>query len=128
VYNALLRLLQNSPVTQNPQIVELMIYGENAFRFKIRATVDPTITFQVWVNCNPRHTRYAYQLFKYGNTLLRWDNSPHYPGIASFPHHLHDAQDQVHPATMSGDPLRDLPLVLTEINLYLSTQDTNIEE
>lgn len=36
MYNALLRLLQNSPVTQNPQIVELMIYGENAFRFKIK--------------------------------------------------------------------------------------------
>jgi hypothetical protein len=127
VYDALLRLPQNSPVTQNPQIVELMIYGENAFRFKIRATVDPTITFQVWVNCNPHHTRYAYQLFKYGNTLMRWDNAPHYPGIVSFPHHLHDAQDQVHSTTLSGDPLQDLSLVLTEISLYLSMQDAHAE-
>ncbi len=122
MYNALLRLLQNSPVTQNPQIVELMIYGENAFRFKIRATVDPTITFQVWVNCNPRHTRYAYQLFRYGNTLLRWDNAPHHPGIAGFPHHLHDAQDQIYPTALSGNPEEDLPAVLNEIAHYLSAE------
>lgn len=126
MYNALLRLLQNSPVTQNPQIVELMIYGENAFRFEIRATVDPTITFQVWVNCNPRHTRYAYQLFRYGNTLLRWDNAPHYPGIVGFPHHFHDAQDQIYPTALSGNPEADLPAVLTEIAQYLSAEDADI--
>lgn len=128
MYNTLLRLLQDSPITQNPQIVELTIYGENAFRFKIRATVDPTITFQVWVNYNPRHTRYAYQLFRYGNTLLRWDNAPHYPDVAGFPHHLHDVQDRIYPTALSGNPEKDLPVVLTEIAGYLSAEYVQMQK
>jgi hypothetical protein len=36
-----------------------------------------------------------------GLLIKRWDNAPHYPGVDTFPHHLHDgAEDQVmrHPA------------------------------
>lgn len=31
-----------------------------------------------------------------GLFIKRWDNAPHYPGIDTFPHHLHDgAEDRV---------------------------------
>jgi hypothetical protein len=36
-----------------------------------------------------------------GLLIKRWDNAPHYPGVRTFPHHLHDgAEDYVvsHPA------------------------------
>lgn len=122
MYDALLRLLQASPITHNPQITDLKTYGQNAFRVKMRAMVTPTLTLQVWLNHNSHHTRYAYQLFSDGDTLLRWDNVPHHPYFkTNFPHHFHDAQGRIAPSTLQGDPLRDLPVVLAEIERYLST-------
>jgi hypothetical protein len=121
MYSALLRLLEASTVTSNPQITDLKTYGRNSFRVKIRATVSPTLTFQIWLNRNPHHTRYAYQLFGQGGTVLRWDNAPHYPHLGtSFPHHLHNEQGQAAPSLLQGDPLQDVPVVLSEIQRYLS--------
>lgn len=122
MYDALLRLLRASTVTSNPQITDLKIYGQNAFRVKIQATVTPVLTFQTWLNHNPHRTRYAYQLFGLGGTLLRWDNAPHYPHLkTNFPHHFHDERGQITPSTLQGDPLQDLTVVLAEIERYLST-------
>ena len=44
-----------------------------------------------------------------GLLVKRWDNAPHYPAIATFPHHLHDgAEDHVlsHPASDCGSGYR----------------------
>jgi hypothetical protein len=121
MYNTLLQLLQSSPVIHNPQIIDLKIYGWNAFRVKIRAIVMPALSFQVWLNHNPSHTRYSYQLFRADKALLRWDNAPHHPQIiASFPHHFHDDQGQTSASPLHGDPLQDLPIVLAEIEKYVS--------
>lgn len=115
MYDALLRLLQASPVTYNPRITDLRVYGPNAFRVKMRAMVTPTLTFQVWLNHNPRHTR--------SGALLRWDNAPHHSHLkTNFPHHFHDDQGQIVPSALQGDPLRDLPVVLAEIERFLSTK------
>lgn len=121
MYDALLQLSQASPVTYNPRIVNLKTYSRNAFRVKIRARVTPTLTFQVWLNSNPRRTRYAYQLFGRSGALLRWDNAPHYPHLkTNFPHHFHDDREQIIPSTLQGDPLQDLPIVLAKIKGYLA--------
>ena len=125
MYDALLRLLQESPVTHNPRITDLKLYGRNAFRVKMQATVAPTLTFQIWLNHNPRHSRYAYQLFSHGGALLRWDNAPHHLHLkTSFPHHFHDDQGRIVPSALQGDALRDLPVVLAEIERFLSTKPT----
>lgn len=29
------------------------------------------------------------------NLILRWDNTPHFPDLPGFPHHIHDGQRQV---------------------------------
>ena len=123
MYDALLRLLQASPVTHNPSIADLKVYGPNAFRVRMRAVVTPTLTFQVWLNHNPRRTRYAYQLFGQGNAVLRWDNAPHHRRLkTNFPHHFHDDRGRTVPSTLQGDPLQDLPVVLAEIERFLSTR------
>jgi hypothetical protein len=125
VYDALLRLLQASPVTRHPHITDLKVYGPNAFRVKMRAIVTPTLTFQIWLNHNPRHTRYAYQLFSHGGALLRWDNAPHHSHLkTNFPHHLHDEEGRTVPSALRGDPLQDLPVVLAEIERFLSAEPT----
>jgi hypothetical protein len=123
MYDALLQLLQASPVTHDPQITDLRTYGQNAFRVKMRATVASTLAFQVWLNHNPRHTRYAYQLLNGDDTVLRWDNAPHHLHLkANFPHHLHDERGQIVSSDLQGDPLQDLPTVLAAIECYLSTR------
>jgi hypothetical protein len=121
VYNELLQILQASPITHSPRITDLKTYGQDSFRVKMHATVTQTLTLQVWLNHNPRHTRYAYQLFSFNRAVLRWDNAPHHPRLeASFPHHFHDDQGRIASSALQGNPLEDLPFVLGEIARYLS--------
>ena len=121
MYKAILQLLQSSALIHSPQITDLQIYGQHAFRIKIRGTVTETITFQVWLNHNASRTRYAYQLFSDNKPLLRWDNAPNHPDIQiNFPHHFHDEQKQILASSLQGDPLQDLPIVLTSIKQYIA--------
>ncbi len=121
MYDELLQILKASPVLHDAQITDLKTYGRDAFRVKMRATVTPALTFQLWLNRAPDHTRYAYQLFGYGRALLRWDNAPHHPYLTTnYPHHFHDSEERIIPSTLGGDPLQDLPVVLAEIERYLS--------
>jgi hypothetical protein len=49
--------------------------------------------------------RYRYQWMNSGQTHLkkRWDNAPHFPDIATYPHHVHvDSEDNVLPSRMFG--------------------------
>jgi len=116
MYDQILRFLQRSSIVTAPEIVELTIYGENQFRMKIRGKVEGGLTFQVWLNHNPRRTRYSYQLLRQEKPLLRWDNAPHHPEVSdNFPHHFHDAEAAIKPSELVGDPLQDIPDVLKEI-------------
>ncbi|NJL98827.1 MAG: hypothetical protein HC818_04415 [Synechococcaceae cyanobacterium RM1_1_27] len=49
--------------------------------------------------------RYRYQWMDPSKTQLRkrWDNAPHFPEIATFPHHVHiEQENQVLPSTLLG--------------------------
>ena len=46
-----------------------------------------------------------------GVLIKRWDNAPHYPQIASFPHHLHDGLEDNVVAHPPVDALQVLRLV-----------------
>jgi hypothetical protein len=120
MFDEILQLLNTSPLLRNVRVVELIAYGQNAFRTKLRAEVTDVLTFQVWLNHNDRHTRYAYQLFWHDHSVLRWDNAPHHPElITNFPHHFHDEQGQLTPSPLSGEPVADLAIVLTAIEQHL---------
>lgn len=114
------RLLAESATVHDLQVIELIPYGHDAFRAKLRAAVTTELTLQVWLNLNGRRTRYAYQLLRHGQPILRWDNAPHHPEQGeNFPHHLHDEFGQLFASTLTGDPVVDLPIVLIEIDNYL---------
>ena len=120
MFDEILRLLNTSAVLRDLQVIELIVYGQNALRTKLRAEVTDKLIFQVWLNHNNRHTRYAYQLFRSGEPVLRWDNAPHHPEQAmDFPHHFHDESGQLKASTLSGNPVADLSTVLSEIQDYL---------
>ena len=43
--------------------------------------------------------------------ILRWDNTPHFPGLANFPHHIHQGDDNT---VAPGQPV-DIFSVLDQI-------------
>ena len=120
------RVLAESTIVHTPQIIELIPYGQAAFRLKLRATVTVELTLQVWLNHNGHRTRYAFQLFRQGQPILRWDNAPHHPEQGeNFPHHFHDEFGVLSTSSLTGDPVVDLPLVLIEIEHYLEKTRTS---
>lgn len=50
--------------------------------------------------------------------LMRWDNVPHFPALASFPHHRHDYRPMVELGTDSYD------ITLSEVLIYIQRQLT----
>jgi len=86
---------------------------------KIRGHLSGNYQFQLWLHHEPTFQDYAYQLFT-DRPILRWDNAPHYPNISIAPHHFHNEANQVSASPLSGEPLKDLPCVLTEIERWLS--------
>ena len=116
----ILRLLDSSSLLHDLQIVEIIVYGQSAFRAKLRSRVTEELTFQVWLNHNEHRTRYAYQLFRRSQPILRWDNAPHHPEHGTnFPHHFHDESGRLLSSALSGNPLDDIMAVLLEIEVYL---------
>lgn len=53
-------------------------------------------------------------------SFLRWDNKEEFRHLATYPHHHHDEQGDVKPSALSGDPLRDIEVVLREVTAFLS--------
>lgn len=52
-----------------------------------------------------------------GQLVCRWDNVPHHPHIATFPHHRHDSEGHVYPS-----PKMNIPDVLDAVlSLILPT-------
>ncbi len=75
--------------------------------------------FQARIYYNRGHIDYAYQLFT-DVSLLRWDNKEEFRHLKTCPHHYHDEQGNVKPSPLTGDPLRDVEVVLQEVSTFLS--------
>ena len=88
-------------------------------RLAMRSSRGEHYEFQVWLHHEPAFRDYAYQLFT-DRHLLRWDNAPHYPHVATAPHHFHDEANLVSESLLRGDPLADLPLVLDKIERWIA--------
>lgn len=57
---------------------------------------------------------YSYQLFT-DRPIIRWDNAPHFPALHGYPHHVHGETNEVDESTLIGDPILDLPYVLSRV-------------
>ncbi|MBI9037769.1 MAG: hypothetical protein JEY97_06510 [Bacteroidales bacterium] len=76
-----------------------------------------------WIN-TPENFIYSYQLFS--NThLLRWDNSPHFPDISTFPHHFHDINEKIKHSIVSGKDIKtDLDIIFKKIIAFIDNELT----
>jgi len=73
------------------------------------------------LHIEPSFLDYAYQLFT-SRPILRWDNAPHYPQIATAPHHFHADDTSIDESKLSGRVLEDLPQVLAAVGHWIEKE------
>ena len=65
---------------------------------------------------------YSYQLYT-DHPIVRWDNAPHFPAIATFPHHYHNFKGEAEASPLKGFVFEDLDYVLENIkNILVSNE------
>ena len=104
-------LLRASLKVVSFQVIDSDPLDEGNFLFKIRCELISGHTLQIRIRSVAGVLRYSYQEFT-TKPLQRWDNAPHFFHLTTFPHHYHDPQGKVVESVLTGDPTRDLPLVL----------------
>src|ERR1700740_153503 len=107
-------ILRASSKITKVQIVDNDPIDAYNYLFKLRCRLTSGNRLQIRLRATQGKLNYSYQEFS-TVPLQRWDNAPHFPHLASFPHHYHSPQGRVLESTLTGDPLRDLPIVLEEL-------------
>lgn len=115
----ILSILRGHRLVRSLRIVHYDETPGGKIELKVRCQLQSGYQFQVWLHHEAAFADYAYQLFT-NRPILRWDNAPHYPGIASAPHHFHNEAGDVSASPLLGDPLADLPQVLAETENWLA--------
>ena len=81
--------LEESGLVQEIEVVDL-IEGEGIYYLKFKAAMKHGGFFYYTELIKPGYNAYSYHLQdKDGKLVARWDNSPHYKNIETYPHHLH---------------------------------------
>ncbi|MGQ9626211.1 MAG: toxin-antitoxin system TumE family protein [Anaerolineae bacterium] len=57
---------------------------------------------------------------RFDRRVLGWDNAPHHPGIANFPHHFHREDSSIGSSDFTGKPDQDIDHIITAVNEILS--------
>ena len=108
--------LQTFSLCRTVRVMETRQFSKHQFTLKVRAELSAGGILQVRLYRNGEHTDYAYHLI-HDDKAVRWDNKEHFPALPSHPHHFHSASGQVEASPLTGDPSRDLPLVLNYLQL-----------
>lgn len=119
VLGTLMAILQSHPICERASVLETKAFSYDQFFLKVRAELTGENKLQVRIYYNQGHIDYAYQLFA-GVPILRWDNKEEFRHLETYPHHHHDEQGNVKPSRLSGDPLRDIEIVLHDVSRFLS--------
>jgi len=115
-------ILQSHPLCERTAILETREFSPDQFYFKVRTDLLRAYRLQVRVYFNQGHVDYAYQLFKEGTPILRWDNKEEFRALKTYPHHRHDDRGNVLSSPLTGNPQEDIALVLRDIEKYLQKQ------
>jgi hypothetical protein len=108
-------LLLNNPLISQYQITREYEGLEKSYiRARLTLTDGSLLEFAEYIEPDGKHykiTDYSFQWMDVdGNQIRRWDNTPHFPKLKNFPHHIHISEEKV----ISGKPV-DIFDVLDEI-------------
>ncbi len=115
----LMATLQSHPICKRASVLETKVFSYDQFFLKVRAELTGGNKLQVRIYYNQEHIDYAYQLFA-DVPILRWDNKEEFRHLETYPHHHHDEQGNVKPSRLTGNPLRDIEIVLQDVSRFLS--------
>ncbi|SEH05824.1 toxin-antitoxin system TumE family protein [Candidatus Venteria ishoeyi] len=96
---------------------EILVYDHDGPNIRLKACVvlrDGSMLHIKQIVLEESNFKYAYHWQDHsGNLICRWDNAPHWPEIASYPHHKHTMRDgmEIVIESLGGD----LTEVFTEI-------------
>jgi hypothetical protein len=86
----IIEALQNNPVIKSYQISEYF-EEESAEFIRLQVFIKDGSVLHVKEFSSLGKSKYSYNWQDTnGRLILRWDNSPHYPEMATFPYHLHE--------------------------------------
>lgn len=114
-----LRLLRGHSLVKSVRVLEYDQTPAGRLELKIRCRLEGDCQLQIWLHHGADVQDYAYQLFS-DRASLRWDNSPHYPDVATAPHHFHNEAGQVGESPLSGKAMKDLRDVLSMVEDWLA--------
>jgi hypothetical protein len=110
-----------NPLIQHFQIIrERTASADGHLRVKLtlsnRFVMEFSEYIQLDANGHVAVVTYSYNCSdRSGKTVVRWDNTPHFPDLPGFPHHKHIGSDE---AAEAGYPV-DIFSVLDEIQKYM---------
>ena len=71
--------------------------------YKILCQLIPSkYKLQIRLISTPDDLIYSYQLFTH-KPLIRWDNTPHFPKISSYPNHFHNKKGTIIKSKLTGN-------------------------
>jgi hypothetical protein len=83
---------------------------------KARVTLKGGYTLQINESSGSDFRRYSYHLQKGDEMVKRWDNSPHWKDLKTFPYHVHngnEAEPRESPEVFIEDILREVDKLLS---------------
>ncbi len=117
-FHSIILTLENSDLVAKIDNVYMDEIAQRGF-YKIKCTLLPSkYNLSIKFIKTNEEFIYAYQLYSI-TSIVRWDNEPHYPGISTFPHHFHDTEGPVKESNLTGEPEKDLAIVLKYLKDYL---------
>jgi len=115
----LMSTIQSHPICERATVLETKVFSSDQFFLNVRTELTGEKKLQVRIYYNQGYIDYAYQLFA-DVPILRWDNKEEFRHLETYPHHHHDEQGNVKPSRLTGDPLRDIEIVLQDVSRFLS--------
>ncbi len=112
--NSVFQLLSDKLVVQQ---FDGLLYEHTAVRFQLRLRISLVDQAVFFTNdyVSPVKRKYAFHWQNADDSwLMRLDNAPHFPTLATFPHHLHDYQSTSETISDSDN------ITLTKILDYIS--------
>jgi len=83
--------------------------------YKVRCNLIPSrYKLEIRFLRTEKEILYSYQLFT-DKPIIRWDNTPHYPKIKTYPHHFHTKDGDIVESILKGNAIEDLQEVLSTI-------------
>ena len=111
--------LQSHPICERASVLETKVFSYDQFFLKVRANLTGENTLQARIYYNQGHIDYAYQLFT-DLPILRWDNKEEFRHVETYPHHHHDEHGNIRASRLTGDPVRDIEIVLHDVSGFIS--------